>query len=343
MLLHHVRRALGAGVVGLSLLAPCSIAFAQAPAVVPQAELGARGDERAAGRGEVGPLLGVGDVDADLVFTPLPPCRLIDTRLAGGAFVAGEARNYDLIGPTDYSSTGGNAAGCNIPGTTTPVTSTTFGNTVRALVLNFAAVTPSGNGNLRAYPSNQSVPTAALLNFSPTVAAIANGNIVPTCDAAAASGDPCPSGDLSLKVFGAGTHLVVDVVGYFTAQRFTLASNRTLIGSYGVDLAAASVSDHGLSTFSFHPPLASAPNANIIEAGGAPTANCPGSSANPLAAPGQLCIYETLAMNVGSRCVASTGASYACGAADAHGAGVAVQAAGAGRLVSVGAWAVTAP
>jgi hypothetical protein len=44
---------------------------------------------------------------------------------------------------------------------------------------------------------------------------------------------------------------------------------------------------------SYQFPLASPPSLNVIPIGGGGTAACPGSSADPQAAPGQLCVYQT--------------------------------------------------
>lgn len=171
----------------------------------------------------------------ELVFTPLNPCRAIDTRNAGGAFTAGEERHYNIIGPADYSSIGGNAAGCGIPGG--------FGggffssNVVRALVVNVVAASASGLGNFQAWPTNQTPPTASIINFG-TTQNIANGLDLKTCDALCIDifppftcGDPCPGGDLSFRANNSSVHLVVDVLGYFTAAS---------LGSTGAnDIAAA--------------------------------------------------------------------------------------------------------
>lgn len=48
-----------------------------------------------------------------LVFTPVSPCRIIDTRLAGGAFLPGGIRSYNVWGAV--SAQGGNPAGCPSP------------------------------------------------------------------------------------------------------------------------------------------------------------------------------------------------------------------------------------
>jgi len=54
---------------------------------------------------------------------------------------------------------------------------------------------------------------------------------------------------------------------------------------------AGNPSAHTYAAISFPIALASAPNATIIQVGGTPPAECPGSAANPQATAGNLCIY----------------------------------------------------
>jgi hypothetical protein len=85
-------------------------------------------------------LSSLGDSQADLVYTPVTPCRIIDTRLAGGPIAAGTTRSFRVAG-TSYSDQGGSATTCGVPvGPTT------------AAVINFVAVNPGGAGNLRVTP-----------------------------------------------------------------------------------------------------------------------------------------------------------------------------------------------
>jgi len=72
----------------------------------------------------------LGDSQADLVYTPVTPCRIIDTRYAGGPIPAGTTRSF-LVTGTNYSAQGGIATGCGVP----------FGPTTAAVV-NFVAVNP---------------------------------------------------------------------------------------------------------------------------------------------------------------------------------------------------------
>ncbi len=320
--------------LGVLLIAACGAMVPTQPALA-QDELGAFQPAAAE--------LGVGDVNADVVFTPVTPCRLIDTRVVGPAFSANEVRHYKLIGPTSYASIGGNPSGCNIPGSTTPVTATTYGNTVRALVLSFTATDVGGNGNLRAWPTNQTMPLAAVLTYAPAMYAVANGVAVVTCDAAVAAGTVCVSGDLSIRADSASANLVVDVLGYYTPQRYFLASNRTLLGVFAIDYPATATGQSALDGVSFHPPLQTPPTPNFVAVGGVPTTNCPGTGANPLAAPGHLCLYATTEANVLQRTILKQLGGWVFNMADPIGFTYYVEAAVPGRVYSVGVWAVTAP
>lgn len=155
---------------------------------------------------ETSPLLSaLGDSSADLVYTPVTPCRVFDTRFsAAGVLAAGTQQNFLVAGSTGFPAQGGTNGGCGVPlGTATSV------------ILNFAAVTPAGAGNLRAWAvasPQPAAPLAAVMNFSPALAALANGVAVPICDPAATS---CAAGDLRLQADASSVHVVGDVVGYF--------------------------------------------------------------------------------------------------------------------------------
>jgi hypothetical protein len=151
------------------------------------------------GLGEVG--VGVnalGESQSDLVYTPLTPCRIVDTRLAGGAIGAGTTRHF-LVTGTDYSAQGGQPTGCGVP----------YGPTTAAFV-NFVAVDPSGLGNLRVTPYGRPVPLAAIVNFR-AGQNLANGLAVAICDPSSAT---C-TWDLTVQADVSSTHVVADVQGYF--------------------------------------------------------------------------------------------------------------------------------
>lgn len=72
-----------------------------------------------------------------------------------------------------------------------------------------------------------------------------------------------------------------------------LASGKTLIGTFGTagQKNTGFIDETGIT---YQIPLAAAPAFNDIAPGGASTPACPGSAAAPSAAPGNLCLYETI-------------------------------------------------
>jgi hypothetical protein len=72
----------------------------------------------------------------------------------------------------------------------------------------------------------------------------------------------------------------------------TLPSGATLRGAYTYagHKATGYSPTHSLS-FAF--PLPAEPTLHVIGLGGSPTAECPGSAADPQAMPGHVCVYET--------------------------------------------------
>jgi hypothetical protein len=141
----------------------------------------------------------------DLIYTAVPPCRIADTRAAGGSLAAGSPRDLRVTGIA-LQGQGGNPEGCDIP----------VGD-ARAALLNFVAVNPTGAGNLRAWPYSTpptAPPLASILNYASVPGSglnIANAIAVPLCDV---DSTECPF-DLRVQADGSGTHLVVDVVGFF--------------------------------------------------------------------------------------------------------------------------------
>jgi Chaperone of endosialidase len=143
----------------------------------------------------------------NLLYTSMQPCRLFDTRVAGGELVANTNREFNAVGVSSagsLSSQGGNPSGCPIPGFDVD-----FNPQVQAIIINLAVVTPSGTGVLQAWPSDQSEPNASVMNFTAAEVVLANGVILPVRQ-------NVQGGDITL-VSNVGTHVLGDVVGYFSA------------------------------------------------------------------------------------------------------------------------------
>jgi hypothetical protein len=149
----------------------------------------------------------VGDAASDLLFVPLDPCRIIDTRLSSaGKMQPNVTRDFRVVGTTGFEAQGGKAGGCGVPaGATQPLAA--------AVMLNIVAIEAEGAGNMRAWEFNQPMPNASSINYqhlSPNPMNIANGLIVPI------SGISSLASDLSVMASFSRVHLVADVSGYFT-------------------------------------------------------------------------------------------------------------------------------
>ena len=136
----------------------------------------------------------------ELVYTPITPCRILDSRFgAGGSFTAGATQPFKATNPGGtFSSQGGSPTNCGIPVKAAAVT------------LNFTVFnTGAGPAFIAAWPFNQPNPGTATLNWTSAGAQVANGAVLPLCKGAGCTAD--------FQVFASSnTDMVADVVGYFT-------------------------------------------------------------------------------------------------------------------------------
>jgi hypothetical protein len=122
-----------------------------------------------------------------------------------------------------------------------------------------------------------------------------------------------------------------------------LPAGRTIRGTYritGNDQIATG--DLGSTSISFGWTLRSAPTPSFRPVGSLPTTVCPGTAANPQAAPGHLCVYESTGSNVQTQSIVNPVTNSAPGASR-FGFNVIAQSAANGVWVTVGTWAVRAP
>ncbi len=135
------------------------------------------------------------DTSADeSVLTPMTPCRIVDTRLAGGPVLS--TRSFYVGGTTEFVTQGGNVGGCGIPVGTT------------AIAANIVATGETGSGYMKAWPAGATAPTASIINFSRGVT-IANELTLAIN----------PTAALALNVLAsAHTQVVIDVTGYYRPQ-----------------------------------------------------------------------------------------------------------------------------
>lgn len=132
------------------------------------------------------------------VYTGVTPCRIIDTRVAGGPMAG--VRHFHMDG--NLAAQGGSST-CGIP------------YSASSLAINITAVSVSdgGRGYVRGWPflvwTNLD---ATLLNYGPGIN-MSNMVNLQMCKSS------CPY-DFDLSVYGDPVHLVVDVIGYYRPNAF---------------------------------------------------------------------------------------------------------------------------
>ena len=152
-------------------------------------------------------------VDRELVFYPLTPCRVVDTRKATKwgfqtPIGAGQTITFNTYPP--LGGQGGH------PGLDCGVLTT-----ASAVVMNVTAVPVSGGmGHFRVWPFQKPMPTASLINYSSTLGTnLANAVVQSQCRACVQD----------VNVYSLKTaHLVVDVIGYFARPTRTAVDNNVL-------------------------------------------------------------------------------------------------------------------
>ena len=133
----------------------------------------------------------------DLKYTPVTPCRIVDTRKSGGKIGAYTQRNFYVYGSGGtLSSQGGNSAGCPAP----------LGEP-RAAHINIVAVDPSGKGNLQAFPKGAGPGAGMTVNYNAIDTNLANAGSVKISFATGT--------DITVYSAASAAHTVIDVLGYY--------------------------------------------------------------------------------------------------------------------------------
>jgi hypothetical protein len=151
----------------------------------------------------------LGSTAGDLVFTPITPCRIFDTRAATGLF-AGKVGpggtwpggNWFSVNLASFTAQGG-AASC-------PGMPTTFDPS--AVALNLTSTGQTGVGNLRLVECGGGTPPVSLLNYTPGVN-LANAAVIRS--AIGCTLGPGGSNDMFVFSTASASDVVVDLMGYF--------------------------------------------------------------------------------------------------------------------------------
>jgi hypothetical protein len=155
----------------------------------------------------------LGSAASDLVYTPVTPCRILDTRVAGGAIAGTFTRDFNAVvgAGGNFSSQGGSATDCG---------AVAAGQA--AVVINLTAVTPTGAGFATAYPFGATRPLASSVNYS--AGAIVNNSIVVKLPS------PLTTKDFTIYTF-ATSDFVADIVGYYAPPQATALECTSVSGS----------------------------------------------------------------------------------------------------------------
>ncbi len=137
------------------------------------------------------------------------------------------------------------------------------------------------------------------------------------------------------KYAGAGS-------GYTKAESDGRYARSTALvrGSYMILNVAAAGGEFDGTDISFGTTFSAAPVVHIIPVGGPPPAGCSGTVTAPDASPGHLCVFASLADNIGpvNSCKTSTSSCFGT-ASDPWGASIFTTATAAGNMQAFGTWA----
>lgn len=155
----------------------------------------------------------LGAAATDLVYTPITPCRILDTRVAGGPLGGGFTRDFNAVVGSggNFSSQGGSATDCGV-----------VAAGQAAVVINVTAVTPSGAGFATVYPFGATRPLASSVNY--TAGAIVNNTVV------AKLPNPLTTKDFTIYTF-ATSDFVADIVGTYAPPQATALDCATVSGT----------------------------------------------------------------------------------------------------------------
>jgi hypothetical protein len=132
----------------------------------------------------------------DLLYTPVTPCRIVDTRKSGGEIGASTGRNFYVYGTAGtIRAQGGNSAGCPAP----------LGEPLAAHI-NMSAVNPTGYGWLLAAPTG-AAPTAGLMAIYNADTNVSNAGTVKTSSGTGT--------DIRVYAGVSSAHTAIDVLGYY--------------------------------------------------------------------------------------------------------------------------------
>ena len=204
----------------------------------------------------------LGSSSSDLVFTPITPCRLLDTRSAttpaGTPIAANSTRSFLVWNQTSFAIQGGAATNCGL----------TASSNTAALAINFTVVAPATAGFITAFPANVAKPLAATLNYE---AGSVRGN--------SAIVKIAQNSSTALSVFTTSqTHVVADVVGYYNTNTTAGIIDTGPVNGVFYGSAQADSCPDGYTSTATSCSVSSALASTAGEYGGMGSGNCAGKA-----------------------------------------------------------------
>ncbi len=136
-----------------------------------------------------------------LIYTPIYPCRIIDTRSGSGSLSPTTVYTFGTSGSALLAAQGGSDVDCGIPGDSSVV----------AIGANVFMLNPSATGSLRAWKAGLAKPTAAIGVFDRS--SLGEVSLAGTF----ADIEVDSNGQFDLWSDSGSTDIVVDVSGYWTS------------------------------------------------------------------------------------------------------------------------------
>ena len=147
----------------------------------------------------------LGNLSQDLVYIPITPCRIFDTRPSEGgtgAIPTAGTKNFIVSGTASYAAQGGASSNCGV----------VDGSNVAAAAINMTVVSGAIGGYITAYPLGTTKPLAATVNYG---ANDVRGNMAIVKVSQTGGLD-----DMSIYA-SSQTDVIGDIVGYYSNPRGT--------------------------------------------------------------------------------------------------------------------------
>ena len=163
----------------------------------------------------------VGTIDQDLIYVPIPPCRIFDTRTTQGGtgpIAAGTVKNFTISRTDSYASQGGSATNCGLG-------AAALNNNFAAAAIALTAVSGANSaysyltafpyGSISPLPTALTPPSTATLNFGAISSDIRNATAIVKLNT-----DLAQSKQVSIFATHS-TEVIGDLVGYYSSPRGT--------------------------------------------------------------------------------------------------------------------------